>query len=212
MENLEKNKQDQFLHNLIQKEFREILSSEEYKLPSETQSVIVLSAADFEENKIRVGTGVEIIKEIIAKKLGKHEKDISADDILKNAPQLVLNGTPEQLSMMKRAAEEMRYPLEKIDYVDCGENGNTKTQFEEMNKFYSEKNPNHVIFVTSDYHAPRVARTGYKNFNPNINFDIVPTLHSKHDYNVFRIIRAEAKKILKYSAKGDIIKDIPKKK
>lgn len=106
----------------------------------------------------------------------------------------------------------MNYPLEKIEYVDCGESGNTKTQFEEMNTFYSEKTPDHVILVTSDYHAPRVARTGYKNFNPDISFDVIPTLHGKHNYNVFRTVRSEAKRILQYSASGDIIRDLPIKK
>lgn len=95
--------------------------------------------------------------------------------------------------------------------MDCGASdiGNTKTQFETINNYFADRKHEHITFVTSDYHVPRVARTGYKNLNPDINFDIIPVPRGKIPYNVFKVVYGEVKRIIPYADKGDISKDAP---
>ena len=109
MENFEKNDAKKFRHQLIQKEFRDALTSIEYEIPTETEGVIILSVKEFikdgeridyshpenAENKARVEMGIEIIKQVVAKKANKSIDEIENEDILQHAPTLILSGTTE---------------------------------------------------------------------------------------------------------------------
>jgi len=228
MENFEKSKtiidDKEFRHHLIQKEFRDALTTIEYEISIKTEGVIILSAKEFikegeridyshpanAENKIRIEMGIEIIKQIVAKKANKSIDEIENEDILQHAPPLILSGTTEQLPIMKQVVEELGFPMEKLESVDCGASGvgNTKTQFETINSYFAGEEHKHITFITSDYHIPRVARTGSKNLNPNINFDVIPVPREKIPYNVFKVIRGEVKRIISYASKGDISKNV----
>src|SRR3989338_10579156 len=146
MENFEKIDAKEFRHQLIQKEFRDALTSIEYEIPTETDGVIILSAKEFikegeridyshpenAENKARVEMGIEIIKQVVAKKANKSIDEIENEDILQHAPTLILSGTTEQLPIMKQIVVELNFPLQKLELVNCEASGlyNTKTQFE----------------------------------------------------------------------------------
>ena len=224
MENFEKIDAKEFRHQLIQKEFRNALTSIEYEIPTETDGVIILSAKEFikegeridyshsenAENKARIEMGIEIIKQVVAKKANKSIDEIANEDILQHAPTLILSGTTEQLPIMKQIVVGLSFPMEKLELVDCGASGvgNTKTQFETINSHFAGKNIKHISFVTSDYHMPRVARTGHKSLNSNVNFDVIPVPHGKIPYNVFKVVRGEVKRIISYADKGDISKDV----
>lgn len=227
MENFEKsrttNSGEEFRHQLIQKEFRDALTSIEYEVPTKTKGVIVLSAGEFikeeeridysrpenSENKARIEMGIEIIRQVVAKKANKSIDEIENKDILQHAPTLILSGTTEQLPIMKQIVEELGFSKEKLELVDCGASGvgNTKTQFETINSHFARKKDTHITFVSSDYHIPRIVRTGHKVLNQKINFDVIPVPHEKIPYNVFKVVRGEVKRIISYANKGDISKD-----
>lgn len=214
-----------FRHQLIQKEFREALTSIEYEIPVKTDGVVILSGKNFikdgesidysypenAENKERIEMGIEIIKQIVAKKTNKSIDEIGNEDILQHAPSLILSGTTKQLPIMKQIVEEMGFPVENLKLVNCEASGisNTKTQFETINNYFAGKKHEHITFITSDYHVPRAVRTGYKNLNQDINFDIIPVPHGKIPYDVFKVVYGEVKKIISYANNGDISKDAP---
>ena len=225
MENFEKIDAKEFRHQLIQKEFRDALTSIEYEIPTKTEGVVILSAKEFIkegeridyshpenlENKARIEMGIEIIKQVVAKKANKSVDEIENEDILQHAPTLILSGTTEQLPIMKQIVKESGFSMEKLELVDCGASGvgNTKTQFETIDKHFAGRKPKHLTFITSDYHVPRVARTGDKSLNLDANFDVIPVPHEKTPYNVFKVVRGEVKRIISYADKGDISKVAP---
>lgn len=225
MENFEKIDTKEFRRQLIQEEFRDALTLIEYEIPTETEGVVALSAKEFikegeqidyshpenAENKARIEIGTEVIKQIVANKTNKNIDEIRNEDILQHAPPLILSGTTEQLPVMKQIVLELGFPIEKVELVDCGASGvgNTKTQFETINKHFVGEKPEHITFITSGYHLPRVTRTGYKNLDPDINFDVIPVPYEKYPYNVFEVVRGEVKRIISYADKGDITRDIP---
>ena len=225
MKNFEKIDAKEFRHQLIQKEFRDALTSIGYEVPIKTEGVVVLSAKEFikegeqidyshpenAENKARIETGIEAIKQIVANKINKNIDEIENEDILQHSPPLILSGTTEQLPIMKQIVEELGFPMEKVELVDCGASGmgNTKTQFETINNYFAGKKMEHLTLITSDYHVPRTGRTGQRNLSPGTNFDIISVPHGEIPYDVFKVVRGEAKRIIAYSNKGDISKDAP---
>ena len=100
-----------------------------------------------------------------------------------------------------------KIPEGNIIDLDCGKRGeaNTKTQFEVINTDPRFRNFDHLTFVSSDYHIPRVSRTAAAQLTPRIYFDVIPVPHEKfHDYSVLKTVRGEVKRIERYSANGDI--------
>ena len=221
---IESQENKKFRHELIQNEFRDALTDKEYEAPVNTGGVVVLSAKEYTaiygepidytldanlENKLRIEMGIEMIRKIGAHKNHKTEDEIQDRDIILDAPALVLSGTTSQLPFMKQTVEDLHFPLEKVEMVDCGDVGvgNTKTQFETIGTFYADKKPEHVIFISTSYHTPRVARTGNNSLN-NLSFDVVPVPYSKYKFNVFKVVRGEVGRIEKYSEKGDISRNL----
>jgi len=217
---MENSEATQFRHTLIQKEFRDILTTGEYQIPVETEGIVILSAPPSKnekgevieaspDNKARIEFGTQVARQITAKKLGKTLEEITIDDISQNTPMFILNGETEQLPTMEQLAKETGFPPEKIQLLDCGKRGvgNTKTQFEAINTHHSYRNAKHLTFITNSWHAPRVTRTADANLKPEIDFDVIPVPHSAAPYNVFRVVRGEVKRIQSYSAKGDITRN-----
>jgi hypothetical protein len=224
LENFESNEDKEFRHNLIQNEFRGIMVSDNYEMPENTAGVVILSAQEYVgitgepidytigfnlENKLRIESGIDIIKKSISKKLNKNIENVNKNDIILHSPELILDGTTEQLPFMKQTIIDLGFPLEKVKEIDCGKKGigNTKTQFEAVNSYYSGKNPGHVTFISTGYHIPRVSRTGNTNFSKNIPFDVVSIPNEKYPLSVFRYVRGEVNKIDQYSKKGDISRE-----
>ncbi|MDO8583683.1 MAG: hypothetical protein Q7R83_00705 [bacterium] len=227
MEKFQRSEAGEARHHLIQKEFREALYQSHCEVSVETAGVVVLSGREFitdgktidfslpgnAENRVRIEMGIEVAKQIVARKIGKMVEEVDDEALRQEAPPLILNGTPEQLPIMRRITLEIGYPLEKIQLVDCGavNVANTKTQFEVMNNFFREKKPKHLTFISSSYHAPRVARTGDKNLDPAIDFDVLSVPFSKFPFRIYQVVRGEVKRIEAYSAKGDISAHVRRK-
>lgn len=203
------------VHKMI-KEFRDHLTTEKYEPPTETSGVVVLSAPpekrDNEviektpENVARIEYGIEMIKQVVAKKSKKPIEEITNEDIIKYAPPLILNGETEQLPAMSEMAAEAEFPKEKIQLLNSGDRGlsNTKTQFEKMNDDKRFQTAKHFTYITTSYHIPRVTRTADQNLNPDINFEVIGIPLKEFKYDIYRKVRGEVKRILKYSEKGDM--------
>jgi len=203
------------VHKMI-KEFRDHLTAEKYEPPTETEGVVVLSAPpekrDNEliektsENIARIEYGIEMIKQIVARKSEKPIEEITNEDIIEYAPPLILNCGTEQLPAMSEMAAEAGFPKEKIQLVNCGDRGagNTKTQFQIMDQDPAYQSAKHLTYITTSYHTPRVVRTAEKNLNRNINFEVIGVPFGNFQYNVYRKVKGEVNKIFDYSEKGDM--------
>lgn len=233
-----------FRHRLIQDELRKSFRGE-VEVPNDTDGVVVLSAQEFAmkpdgavdtehphsvENEDRIRLAIEIAKTVERKRDGWNFMAVLRRGIRKmrgthkdgEDVALILNGTPTQLPHMRAIAIHLGWPVERIEEVDCGPKGvaNTKTQFEAMEKYYDDHHSKHLTFVTSDYHAPRVERTGNVNLNQARNFSVVVAPFSKGyreskpqedgsdgRSSVFQKGLGEAKRIVRYSEKGDISRE-----
>jgi hypothetical protein len=188
------------------KEFRALMTFHADSPVPETDAVIVLSADSLEyllpEDKARIRLGVQIIHQAITNISGKHS--VTYDDVVKNAPELILDGASEQLPLMTAFVAEISFPRLKTRLVDCGkkEHANTKTQLEAL----SNLNLNHIILVTSWYHVPRVRRTARKHLPSSTSWVVFPVPIERLDYDPF-VVRSEIRKIEAYASKGDIACD-----
>lgn len=211
----ERSPQQEYIHELIA-EFREQLTKEGYQIPIATDGIVALSAAPSQgENEVyektdetsaRIEYAIQAIKDVTAKRIGKTVDDVSESDIIEHGPPLFLNGEIEQLPPMKEIAISSGFPEEKIQLVDCGQVGsaNTQTQFAAMEENPAYKDIKHWTLVTSSYHVPRVARTALKNLRVDRKFDVIGVPLEDFQYDVYRKVRGEVKRIINYSAKGDI--------
>lgn len=197
-------------HHLIQKEFRTVLEEQAYQINYNTSGVVVLSADSIEyvndEDRIRLDFGIEIIKNIVGKKLGKNTDNVTPQDMEKVGPLLILNAEVEQLPLMQTYLNEKLFPDSKIHSITCGLRGeaNTKTQILALNDDSKLQDCKHVIVITSSYHIPRVRRTTAACLGANINYDVVSVPINRYPYNVFRKVRGEVRRIMDYSDSGDI--------
>jgi uncharacterized SAM-binding protein YcdF (DUF218 family) len=233
-----------FRHRLIQDELRKSFSGE-IEIPNDTDGVVVLSAPEFVlkhdgtvdpehphnvENEDRIRLAIEIAKTVEGKRDGWNLAAALRRRLRKRRGAfkdgedvaLILNGTPAQLPHMRAIAVELGWPANRLEFIDCGPTGvaNTKTQFEAMEKYYQERHPKHLTFVTTDYHGPRVERTGNANLEEGRNFSVVVAPFSKgyrdsrpqegnsdDRSSVFRKGLGEARRIVKYSENGDISRE-----
>lgn len=216
----------EFLHDLIQGEFRTMLTSERADLQYDTDGIVVLSAGTITvaegkavepgdpQNRQRIEYGIEIVNRIVAHKAKKALEAITTDDIEQYAPPLVLSGLAEQFEGMTKIAEEHHFPESKVILLDCTIDGvgNTKTQFTIMNEHPMFREAKHLSFVSSDYHIPRMARTAEKNLKPEIGFDVIQVPHDRSSYNVFRAVKREVRRIKIYAGRGDIAVSAPYQK
>lgn len=209
-----------YRRELIQGEFRKALTEGSYTLPVETDGVMVLSAPpslefrDDErsregnpENAARIALGHEMLLEIAGKKLGKTVQELTPKDLLRQEiPPLILNGETEQLPTMRAMAFEMGVPAEKLILVDCGRRGvgNTTTQFQRTAGDPVLADCRHLTIVTSDYHEPRAARTAKKFLPEAMDFDVIGVPRKEFgEYDIYRKVRGEVKRITAYFGKSD---------
>lgn len=200
----------------IVQEFRQELTTHEYKLPPTTEAVVVLSAApeiidgeevqESRENVVRIEMAIEVIKQFTAKKLEKSIEEVTIEDCLEFGPPLVLNCGHTQIKAMQDVAERLGYPKEKTVWENCGlpTGVNTKTNFQAMADNPRWQTAEHLTYVTNAYHVPRVARTAAATLPKTINAEIIGVPMTRHPIDVFRKVRGEVKRIITYSDKGDI--------
>lgn len=212
-----------FVNDLIQ-EFRRSLREQRYGMPLQTNGVMVLSAPpslEFKgdtkemiakreknpENMARIKFGIEIIKQIVSQKLLKPISELTPNEI-RSGPPLILNGEKEQIEPMKEVALAEGFPEDRIILINCGDRGigNTKMQFLETAKDPILGKSKHLMLITSSYHTPRLARTAAANLPENMNLEIAGVPFKEFSYDIYRKVRGEVKRIVAYSAKGDITK------
>lgn len=119
---------------------------------------------------------------------------------------LFLNATQEQLPLMRRSAIKNGFPAGRIVLMPCGVIGraSTLTQFQAWNKNPRTPKFLHPLFVTSWYHAPRVARTAAK-LLPKFQHPIIRgILAQPRGFASRTLISKELSKIIKYVQAGDI--------
>ena len=170
---MERDKRGLFIHNLIQSEFRELLTRKDYKIFTETQAIVVLSSPPnlndeenierTEENVKRITLGINIYKQIAAERLGVDVEELTYFNLQNiDLPILILNGDIEQLPMMQKVAlEELKFPSKKMRLISAGprDRSNTKTQFEVMSQ---SKNFNKLeTHDTYNYRLPSSACSSY---------------------------------------------------
>ncbi len=189
--------------------FQKVLRTNNYLLPIDTHGVVVLSGPSHtdknyqiahpssEENKARIHFGIEVIRKIGEARNGKEQW-------YADAPQLILNGERNQLSMMVDYALQTDIPANLIALVDCsnGSHGNTKTQFEEINKLYGNQQ-GIFLFITSGYHVPRAELTAAKQLSKEFTYEVLPVPFQEFPFSIYKI-RGELRKISLYLAKGDL--------
>lgn len=213
--NYERSPQQEYIHQLMT-EFRETLTREKYSIPEATDGVVALSGPpkknedgvyeSHDETTSRIDFAIQSIKQVVAERLHKPIDEVTNDDIIEHGPPLLLNGEPEQLPPMQAVALGLGFPEEKITLVDCGPVGtaNTKTQFTAMDTDPRFAKVKHWTFISSGYHVPRVARTAAASLDKNKNFDVIGVPLERDDYDVYRKVRGEVKRIVTYADKGDI--------
>lgn len=216
--NPENPERSELRHQLIA-EFRKNLKGH-YEVPAETNGVVVLSAPPAleskesvdrrektQENISRIDFAFDLWKQVAAKKIGKNMEELKEEDLHGELlPPFVLNGETEQLEPMREIALALGVPAEKIHLVDCGKRGigNTKTQFLGAGQDQSLAKAKHLTFISSSYHVPRVMRTGDMNLPKEMDFDVIGVPYNQFSYDIQKKIRGEVKRIIAYSAKGDI--------
>lgn len=210
-----------FIHDLVQEEFRTVLTSCEHEVPVDTEAIVVLSGPPVKdsmgeiiterspENFARVVFGVQIANEVVSTRLGVPLDQITSEDVLGHAPLLVLNGETEQLPSMMELATENGFPAERILSLDCGPRGvgNTKTQFEVMNQESQLSDLQEITVITSAYHVPRTERTANANLKNGVHFKVIPVPNVKDEVtstDMVKKVLGEVKRIERYSSKGDI--------
>ena len=214
---------------------------EKREISENTEGVVILSCDGFKESKdtdienpnnpnredvARIDFAFQLWKDLIVRKLNKPLEKITKEDLEgPETPPLILDGIDEQLPYMKEVFKKitekagLEIPQEKIILIDCGsweksdnkEACNTKTQFTGIVKNPAFGGAKHLTFVSSNYHVPRVARTGSANLPEEMDFDTlgVPLEKYQIPLKLFRRIkgvRGEVKRIEKYSdpEKSDI--------
>ncbi|QQV74828.1 hypothetical protein H6P87_00369 [Rickettsia tillamookensis] len=133
-------------------------------------------AIDKEDGYNRVRLGIEIAREVAAKKLDKQESNLTSEELQKYGPVILFNGGAYDNSLLKEALDKneiMDYPKENFYIFTLPENQtNTGGQFKTLYKEHEDGNIDlnnaEIAIVTHAYHFPRVTR--YFDNKPNFDF------------------------------------------
>ncbi|KJW03203.1 hypothetical protein REIP_1227 [Rickettsia endosymbiont of Ixodes pacificus] len=145
------------------------------KIPinSDTQNI---GAADKEDGYNRMRLGIEIAREVAAKKLDKQISSLTYEELKKYRPMILFNGGAYDNSLLKEALDKniiTDYPKESFYIFTLPENQtNTGRQFKTLYKEHQNSNIDlnnaEIAIVTHAYHFPRVNR--YFDNKPNFDF------------------------------------------
>lgn len=170
----------------------ELLYANPPRIVGNPKLIVVLSEADLRspENISRVNYGAKLFTELNGSAL------------------LVLNGETEQLDTLVELAKEAGAEGESVLRLDCGRMGvaNTLDQFKVLLKDGRVNDKlDDCVLVTGLYHIPRTLLTAGKWLPPDINFSVVGDPDDWKVQNSFLKVMSEIPRIIKYSAKGDIL-------
>ncbi len=217
MANEEQIKERRLLFRQLLNDFRKIDSLEGNRELPDSDTIVVLSAPETKgeenyllregnpENTGRIRAGISAAMILSARRAGKEVSDLTAADILKHAPAVILDGETEQLPAMKIRVEENGFPIEKIVEVNSGDRGksHTGTQFSALNKYLTEHKEvtlnGPIIFVTSPYHQPRVARTAETKLLADLHYVVLGAPYKPPTHKVW----GELNRMKRYIEGGD---------
>lgn len=125
---------------------------------------------------IELGQGVNIAREVAAKRLDKQESNLTYEELQKYGPIILFNGGAYDNSLLKEALDKNEitdYPKENFYLFTLPENQtNTGGQFKTLYKEHEEGNIDlnncEIAIVTNAYHFPRVNR--YFDNKPDFDF------------------------------------------
>jgi uncharacterized SAM-binding protein YcdF (DUF218 family) len=173
------------------KEFEDLYKTPPTEISKDTDGIIVLSGAVHpkEENISRIEYGLNVL------------------NTLGHPVPLIFSGVSEEREEKLALMEQLDVPKSLIRFQDCGKLGitNTKTQFETLVADPLTKDLKNLIIVTSTYHIPRVKRTAGKLLPMKTRFVVVGNHEDWKIHNSFLMIMDEVRRIIEYSAKGDIL-------
>jgi|GEM_PF-5288584 len=149
-------------------------------ISSEVQNI---GAVDKEDGYNRMKLGIEIAKEITAKKLNKQVSNLTYEELKKYGPKILFNGGIDHKKLLQEALDKNEikdYPKENFYIFVLPKNQtNTGEQFKTLYKEHEDGNIDlnntEIAIVTHAYHFPRVYR--YFDDKPNFDFSIIITLN-----------------------------------
>lgn len=149
-------------------------------ISSESQNI---GAMDKEDGYNRMRLGIEIAKEIAAKKLDKQVSSLTFEELKNYGPIILFNGGIDHNRLLQEALDKNEikdYPKENFYIFILPENKtNTGEQFKTLYKRHEDGNIDlnnaEIAIVTHAYHFPRV----YRYFDNKPNFDFFYTHNTK---------------------------------
>lgn len=184
------------------------------------------------EDRQRVQKGVELVRQVTAKRSGKKPSAVTTEDIQTFGPLFFYNGVFKQNEVLRNASrEEFPLPKEKVLIEEITEErdptpkqANTKTQFDAFPEDLLKElvaTGKKMAIVTHRYHMPRVRRqVGAPSIiageplwqKVNVDFFVADELSSitpenkRHKNAAFllKAIKGETRKIEAYTEKGDL--------
>ncbi|HJD59385.1 MAG TPA: hypothetical protein LFW20_01725 [Rickettsia endosymbiont of Omalisus fontisbellaquei] len=179
-----------------------------------------IGAEDKEDGYNRVKLGIEIAKEVAAKRLDKQESSLTYEELQKYGPIILFNGGAYDNSLLKEALDKNEitdYPKESFYIFMLPENqtntgGQFKTLYIEHEKGNIDLNNAEIAIVTHAYHFPRVNR--YFDNKPDFDFffnhntkPIIFLVDRKFEApGIYNDLKQELLKLPNYIEKGFISK------
>ncbi|HJD56361.1 MAG TPA: hypothetical protein LFW21_07155 [Rickettsia endosymbiont of Pyrocoelia pectoralis] len=135
-----------------------------------------IGAVDKEDGYNRMKLGIDIAREVAAKKLGKQVSNLSNEELRKYGPIILFNDGAEGNNLLQEDLDKNEikdYPKENFYIFALPENqANTRGQFKTLYKEHEDGNIDlnnaEIVIVTHAYHFPRVQR--YFDDKPNFDF------------------------------------------
>lgn len=127
--------------------------------------------SDLARNDDRENTdfAAQLVRQITAARLNKNASDVTLEDIERNGPILVYNGSNLQNQKLKDAVDSGAFPLPKekvkilkLSETDDPREANTHTQFERFPQELLENlitRSRKIALVSARWHFPRLSRT-----------------------------------------------------
>lgn len=163
---------------------------------------------DYNQTKLRLETGFEIVKKVTAIRLHKPAEEVTPEDIAKNGPTLYYNGKDSDNAFLYEISEpgqtlETQYHIPAKNVVITKMTGITNTghQFEDYPRELMDSAEGKVVIVTDLFHLPRTQRTAKKHMPPD-SFDRAVFYAAQPQKLPVRGTLREVKKILPYSKQG----------
>lgn len=177
-----------------------------------------IGAEDKEDGYNRMRLGIDIAKQVAAKKLSKQVSDLTYNELKEYGPMILFNGGVEGNSLLQEDLDKNEikdYPKENFYIFALPENqANTGGQFKTLYKEHEDGNIDlnnaKIAIITHAYHFPRVYR--YSDNKPNFDFffnhNTTPTIFlvdRKFETNgVDNELKQELLKLPSYIQKGFI--------